>query len=178
MQGGRQATLSWCGWRIRKQRSMQASEIRGLADGLLEVALAAARALMTHFGTGMEVKRKADATPVTAADRQAEEIILAGLARVAPGVAIVAEEEVAAGRIPDISGGFFLVDPLDGTNGFIKGRREFTINIGLIEAGRPGFGPPYAPAPPHFFVTRPRHPALKPHLEPPAPPPQFAGCGF
>jgi len=111
---------------------MQASEIRGLAEGLLEVALAAARALMAHFGTGMEVERKADHSPVTAADRQAEAIILSGLARLAPGVAIVAEEEVAAGRIPDISGGFFLVDALDGTNGFIKGRREFTINIGLI----------------------------------------------
>src|SRR5262249_52055373 len=145
---------------------MQASEIRGLAEGLLEVALAAARALMAHFGTGMEVERKSDHSPVTVADRQAEAIILSGLARLAPGVPIIAEEEVAAGRIPDISGGFFLVDPLDGTNGFIKGRREFTINIGLIEAGRPGFCLLYAPALADFFVTLARHEAVHPPPEP------------
>ena len=157
---------------------MQASEIRGLADGLLEVALAAARALMTHFGTGMEVTRKADATPVTAADRQAEEIILAGLARVAPGVAIVAEEEVAAGRIPDISGGFFLVDPLDGTNGFIKGRPQFTINIGLIEGGRPVFGLLYAPALADFYVTLANNEAVNARIEPQASVRRLTQCGL
>ena len=70
----------------------------------------------------MAVERKADHSPVTAADRESEEIILEGLARLAPGVPVIAEEEVAAGRIPDIAGAFFLVDPLDGTSGFIKGR--------------------------------------------------------
>ena len=125
---------------------MQASEIRHLAEGLLSVALAAARVQMAHFGTGVEVERKSDHSPVTAADRQAEEIILAGLARLAPGVPVIAEEEVAAGRIPTITGPFFLVDPLDGTKGFIKGRPEFTINIGLIEARVPVFGLLYAPA--------------------------------
>ena len=155
---------------------MQASEIRGLAEGLLEVALAAARALMAHFGTGMEVERKADHSPVTAADRQAEAIILSGLARLAPGVAIVAEEEVAAGRIPDISGGFFLVDALDGTNGFIKGRREFTINIGLIEAGRPVFGLLYAPALADFYVTLASNAAVNARLEPDARVRSLAEC--
>ena len=132
---------------------MQASEIRRLAEGLLRVALAAARAQMAHFGTGMEVERKADQSPVTAADRQSEGIILAGLARLAPGVPVIAEEEVAAGRIPDITGPFFLVDPLDGTKGFIKGKPEFTINIGLIEARVPVFGLLYAPALADFYVT-------------------------
>jgi 3'(2'), 5'-bisphosphate nucleotidase len=157
---------------------MQASDIRGLADGLLEVALAAARALMTHFGTGMEVERKADKTPVTAADRQAEEIIVAGLARVAPGVAIVAEEAVAAGRIPDISGRFFLVDPLDGTNGFIKGRPEFTINIGLIEGGRPVFGLLYAPALADFYVTLANNEAANARIEPQPGVRRLTQCGL
>src|SRR5262249_39975455 len=103
-----QTTPAWSGCESRKATSMQASEIRCLGEGLLAVALAAARALMSHFGTGMEVERKADRSPVTAADRQAEEIILMGLARLAPGVPVIAEEEVAAGRIPDIRGSFFL----------------------------------------------------------------------
>jgi len=147
---------------------MQASEIRDLAEGLLEVALCAARALMAHFGTGIAVERKADRSPVTAADRQAEEIILAGLARVAPGVPVIAEEAVSAGRIPDIEGGFFLVDPLDGTNGFIKGRSEFTINIGLIEGGRPVFGLLYAPALADFYATLASNKAVNARLEPEA----------
>jgi 3'(2'), 5'-bisphosphate nucleotidase len=157
---------------------MQASEIRRLAEGLLSVALAAARAQMAHFGTGMEVERKADRSPVTAADRQSEEIILAGLARVAPGVPVIAEEEVAAGRIPDIAGPFFLVDPLDGTKGFIKGRPEFTINIGLIEGRRPVFGLLYAPALADFYVTLAADETANARLEPESKVRSLADCGL
>jgi 3'(2'), 5'-bisphosphate nucleotidase len=53
---------------------------------------------------------------------------------------------VTAGRIPGIGGAFFLVDPLDGTNSYIKGRPSFTINVALIEERRPVFGLVYAPA--------------------------------
>lgn len=157
---------------------MQTSEIRHLAEGLLSVALAAARAQMAHFGTGVEVERKADHSPVTAADRQSEEIILAGLARVAPGVPVIAEEEVAAGRIPDIAGRFFLVDPLDGTKGFIKGRPEFTINIGLIEARVPVFGLLYAPALADFYVTLAANEAANARLEPGSGVRSLADCGL
>jgi 3'(2'), 5'-bisphosphate nucleotidase len=83
---------------------MQASEIDRLAEGLLSVALAAARVQMAHFAAGVAVERKADESPVTAADRQSEEIILAGLARLAPGVPVIAEEAVTAGHVPDIAG--------------------------------------------------------------------------
>ena len=132
---------------------MHAREIRHLAEELLPVALAAARAQMAHFATGVEVTRKADHSPVTAADRESEEIILQGLARSAPGVPVVAEEEVSAGRVPGISERFFLVDPLDGTKGFINGKPQFTINIALIESRRPVFGLLYAPALSDFYLT-------------------------
>jgi 3'(2'), 5'-bisphosphate nucleotidase len=157
---------------------MQASEIRRLAEGLLSVALAAARAQMAHFGTGVAVERKADQSPVTAADRQSEAIILAGLARVAPGVPVIAEEEVAAGRIPNIAGAFFLVDPLDGTKGFIKGKPEFTINIGLIEARAPVFGLLYAPALADFYVTLASNEAANARLEPGSDVRTLADCGL
>jgi 3'(2'), 5'-bisphosphate nucleotidase len=157
---------------------MQASEIRHLAEGLLSVALAAARVQMAHFGTGVEVERKSDHSPVTAADRQAEEIIVAALARVAPGVPVIAEEEVAAGRIPTITGPFFLVDPLDGTKGFIKGRPEFTINIGLIEARVPVFGLLYAPALADFYVTLASNEAANARLEPTSGVRSLAECGL
>jgi 3'(2'), 5'-bisphosphate nucleotidase len=157
---------------------MQASEIRHLAEGLLSVALAAARAQMAHFGTGMAVESKADRSPVTAADRQSEEIILAGLAHVTPGVPVIAEEEVAAGRIPDITGPFFLVDPLDGTKGFIKGRPEFTINIALVEARVPVFGLLYAPALADFYVTLAPNEAANARLEPDSKVRSLADCAL
>jgi 3'(2'), 5'-bisphosphate nucleotidase len=147
---------------------MHASEMTRLAEGLLEVALAAARVQMSYFASGVVVERKADHSPVTAADRQSEEIILEGLARLAPGVAVIAEEEVTAGRIPRLTGPFFLVDPLDGTNSFIKGRPSFTINIALIEERAPVFGLVYAPALADFYVTLGRHEAANARLEPAA----------
>lgn len=132
---------------------MGAGDIERLAEGLLSVALAAARVQMAHFAQGVSVEIKADQSPVTIADRQSEEIVLAGLARVAPGVPVVSEEAASVGKIPTVGDLFFLVDPLDGTKRFIKGEPQFTINIALIEARRPVFGLVYAPALPDFFVT-------------------------
>jgi 3'(2'), 5'-bisphosphate nucleotidase len=83
---------------------------------------------------------------VTEADRGAELIILAALARSAPGVPVIAEEEVAAGRIPMHNDIYFLVDPLDGTKEFVRGGDDYTVNIGLIEKGSPTLGVVFAPA--------------------------------
>ena len=132
---------------------MHPSDVRRLAEGLLSVTLSAGRVQMAHFKRGVRVEHKSDQSPVTAADREAEELILKELARVAPGIAVVAEEQCASGQTPAPGGSFFLVDPLDGTKGFIKGRREFTINIALIEDRRPVFGLLYAPALADLFVT-------------------------
>jgi 3'(2'), 5'-bisphosphate nucleotidase len=145
---------------------MDARDMRRLADELLGVALAAARVQMSHFTSGVAVERKADHSPVTAADRESEEIILEALGRIAPGVAVIAEEAVTAGHVPELTGPFFLVDPLDGTNGFVKGRTAFTINIALIEGRRPAFGLVYAPALSDFYVTLGPGEAANAHLEP------------
>ncbi len=117
-----------------------------LLDGLALVAREAGAAIMVIFDAGFEVMHKADASPVTAADCAAEAIILAALKRLAPGVPVVAEEEAAAGRVPDVEGCFFLVDPLDGTKEFVRRGTDFTVNIGLIEGGAPTLGVVYAPA--------------------------------
>ena len=73
-------------------------------------------------------------------------MILAALARSAPGVPVIAEEEVAAGRIPAHDDTYFLVDPLDGTKEFVRGGDDYTVNIGLIENGVPSLGVVFAPA--------------------------------
>jgi 3'(2'), 5'-bisphosphate nucleotidase len=58
---------------------------------------------------------------------------------------VLAEEEACAGRIPKLGDRFFLVDPLDGTKGFVQRNGEFTVNIALIEDGSPVAGVVYAP---------------------------------
>jgi 3'(2'), 5'-bisphosphate nucleotidase len=60
---------------------------------------------------------------------------------------VLAEEEAAAGRIPELGRRFFCVDPLDGTRGFVARTGEFTVNIGLIEDGAAVAGVIYAPDP-------------------------------
>jgi len=157
---------------------MHAADIRRLAEDLLSVALAAGRVQMRHFAGRVAVETKADQSPVTAADRESEEIIHQALARVAPGIAVVAEEAMAAGHKPDVGGPFFLVDPLDGTKGFIKGRGEFTINIALVQDRRPVFGLVYAPALADLYVTLGPDEAANARLDPAADIRSLADCGL
>jgi 3'(2'), 5'-bisphosphate nucleotidase len=104
-------------------------------------------AILEVYGSDFEVKGKADASPVTAADERAEALITPALAALTPGIPIVAEEAVAGGALPDVSGGrFWLVDPLDGTKEFISRNGEFTVNIALVEQGVPVLGVVLAPA--------------------------------
>jgi 3'(2'), 5'-bisphosphate nucleotidase len=117
-----------------------------LLDDLAEAAREAGEAILEIVRRGFEVEAKRDSSPVTEADRAAELIILAALARAAPGIPVIAEEEVAAGRIPAHDQTFFLVDPLDGTKEFVRGGDDYTVNIGLIEDGVPKLGVVFAPA--------------------------------
>lgn len=117
-----------------------------LLDELADAAREAGDAILEIVRRGFEVEAKHDSSPVTEADRAAELIILAALARAAPGVPVVAEEEVAAGRIPAHDDTYFLVDPLDGTKEFVRGGDDYTVNIGLIDRGTPKLGAVFAPA--------------------------------
>jgi sulfate adenylyltransferase subunit 2/3'(2'), 5'-bisphosphate nucleotidase len=110
------------------------------------IMIQAGAEILRIYATDFAVNGKADQSPVTEADGAAERIILEGLARIAPDIPVVAEEEAAAGRIPQIADRFFLVDPLDGTKEFISRNGEFTVNIALIENGEPIRGAVYAPA--------------------------------
>ena len=101
---------------------------------------------MLHVRLGFEVTSKADESPVTAADHAAEAILLDAIQALAPDTPIVAEEEVAAGRTPDVGRRFFLVDPLDGTREFVRGGTDYTVNVGLVEDGEAVLGVVYAPA--------------------------------
>jgi len=117
-----------------------------LLEDIAEAGREAGEAILKIVRRGFEVEAKRDSSPVTEADRAAELIILGALARLAPGVPVIAEEEVAAGRIPAHDQTFFLVDPLDGTKEFVRGGDDYTVNVGLIEEGVPKLGVVFAPA--------------------------------
>lgn len=125
-----------------------------LIAALLPAVREAGRLEMAHFTNGVKFEQKADRSPVTAADREAEDILVAALTAVAPDVPVVAEERIAAGAKCEYAKRFFLVDALDGTRLFIRGKPEFSINIGLVEDGKTRFGLIYLPPSERLFVTR------------------------
>jgi 3'(2'), 5'-bisphosphate nucleotidase len=125
----------------------------GLANRLLPSIAAAGALLLAHRQAGVAVEVKPDGSPVTAADREGESLLLEALAVAAPGVPVLAEETSHDGRLPPPGSRLFLVDALDGTREFIAGTDDFTINIGLIDDGEPVFGLVLAPALGRLFAT-------------------------
>ncbi|MEY4965929.1 MAG: 3(2),5-bisphosphate nucleotidase CysQ [Pseudomonadota bacterium] len=121
-------------------------------ETLVRIAQAAGVVVMRHYEAGAAARVKADHSPVTDADEEAEKLILAELAAAFPGVPVVAEEEAAAGRIVTTGARFFLVDPVDGTKEFLRRSGEFTVNIGEVVDGVPVAGVVYAPAIDRLFV--------------------------
>lgn len=118
-----------------------------LAEALADIAEDAARVILPYWRSGVVAESKADDSPVTQADREAEALILARLAALYPGVQAVAEEAVAADGAPaEAADWFWLIDPLDGTRGFVEGRESYTVNIALIHDGAPVAGVVTAPA--------------------------------
>ena len=148
-------------WPHQAERSSRAAGAS--ADGMSRMDDAALVALAAELATqagaailqvrrgGFDVSRKADRSPVTAADHAAEAIIVAGLRAATPDIPVIAEEEVAAGRITAPSAQFWLVDPLDGTREFAAGSDEFAVNIGLVRDGRVVLGVVGVPAADEMF---------------------------
>jgi 3'(2'), 5'-bisphosphate nucleotidase len=113
------------------------------------IAERAGKVILAYYAEAgeIEVREKADSSPVTEADEAAEDFILEALAKLTPEIPVVSEEAASAGHVPEVSGGrFWLVDPLDGTREFLSGNGEFTVNIALIEQGVPVAGVVHAPA--------------------------------
>jgi 3'(2'), 5'-bisphosphate nucleotidase len=103
--------------------------------------------IMAVYALDFDVAHKRDASPVTLADARAEAVILRHLAEATPDIPVISEEQAEAHGVPDAAADrFWLVDPLDGTKEFIARNGEFTVNVGLIEHGRPILGAVGIPA--------------------------------
>lgn len=120
-------------------------------DVMCEVALAAGQAIMKVYQSDFASWEKSDASPLTQADLQADQVIGDGLQAAFPGCYIWSEESVTGEKDP--AAGFFLVDPLDGTKEFLKRNGEFTVNIAWIAGGEPVMGVVYAPALDELFYA-------------------------
>jgi 3'(2'), 5'-bisphosphate nucleotidase len=124
-----------------------------LAIALGNIVSEAGKAIMAVLASNVGARRKSDGSPVCRADLEAEQLILARLAVLMPGVTVIAEESFApdgGGPVPER---FLLVDPLDGTREFLAGHKDFTVNIALIEAGNPIVGAICAPALAQVYVA-------------------------
>ena len=128
-------------------------DYQNLVEELSIVAREAGAKIMEVYAKAPEAEYKGDGSPVTEADQAAEALILPALARLAPDVTVISEENAASHSLtaPEC---FFLVDPLDGTKEFLKrdGKGSFTVNIALIENGVPTMGVVYAPALDRLFT--------------------------
>ena len=120
----------------------------GLVKQVVELARRAGEEIMKVYNTDFAVETKADSSPVTQADRIAETLITETIkTEITAQFPVVGEEAFAAGQVPDVTGTpFWLVDALDGTKEFIKRGNEFTVNIALIDIGKPMLGVVHAPA--------------------------------
>ena len=118
----------------------------GLRDAVIALARAAGDAILQVYAQAFEVERKADASPLTAADLASHRLIVEGLQALTPQWPVLSEE---ASDVPWTTRRewpiYWLVDPLDGTREFVKRNGEFTVNIALIDAHRPVFGVVQAP---------------------------------
>ncbi len=115
----------------------------------LDVARRAARdagaVALRYHGSGVQVEMKPGNEPVTVADREASEIVVAALRAAFPDDVVISEEAPDDSRRSDPAARVWYVDPIDGTKDFIRGAAGFAVMIGLCERARPALGVVYQP---------------------------------
>ncbi len=120
-----------------------AAELEDILDAAVEFSLRAGHVVMRHFGGVVPHEEKRDGTPVTIADREAEELLRGLIAERFPGHGVLGEEmgeSGAGGRVR------WILDPIDGTRSFMRGVPLFGVLIGVEVAGEPVAGVAHFPA--------------------------------
>lgn len=126
------------------------------SEVLLNICEIAGDEIMDVYeGDDFNVELKGDDSPLTMADKRANDVIVANLELHYPEIPILSEETKAAEyEVRKDWDYFWLVDPLDGTKEFIKRNGEFTVNIALIHGGRVVAGYIYVPATREFYYAK------------------------
>jgi histidinol phosphatase-like enzyme (inositol monophosphatase family) len=128
-----------------RSKAAQAGDVdlRELLDFAVEAAWQAGRITLEYFQTGTAVERKADASPVTLADRRAEEKLRQCIRQAFPTHGILGEEY---GETPGTAPYRWILDPLDGTRSFVQGVPLYGVMTGLEYAGQAILGVVHFPA--------------------------------
>jgi len=142
--------------KVTKQKSVESKHLSpGSIETLKTIARQAGAAILEVYNQddfGIMIKK--DKSPLTAADKAANDVICAGLDALNEQYPIISEENRDVPyEVRKHYSVFWLVDPLDGTKEFIKRNGEFTVNIALISDGRPVFGVVYTPVTNTMYVA-------------------------
>jgi 3'(2'), 5'-bisphosphate nucleotidase len=116
------------------------ARLEALLEEVGDLAQRAGAAILATVHRPADVEEKEDGSPVTRADRAANEVLVEGLRALEPGLVIVSEEGNLDETVRAAGPVYWLVDPLDGTKEFINGRPEYTVNVALVEEGEPILG--------------------------------------
>lgn len=118
-----------------------------MLEQICQIARDAGDAIMQVYrgAAPMDVASKSDDSPVTAADIAAHKVIISALQALTPDIPVLSEEDPPGWEVRQHWQRYWLVDPLDGTKEFIKRNGEFTVNIALIDNGKPVLGVVYTP---------------------------------
>jgi len=122
---------------------LNSPSLKDLLDVAVEAAYLGGRRTLAYFNSGVAVEIKADQTPVTRADKEAEEVIRAQIGRYFPDHEVIGEE---GGTKAGDNRYRWIVDPIDGTKTFICGVPFYGVLIGVEVDGKPAVGAIYMPA--------------------------------
>lgn len=126
---------------------MTPADLDALRVATIDIARGAGTRIMAVYAGDFAVERKSDRSPLTEADLAAHHHIATALAALTPELPLLSEESAALEWSQRREWTrYWLVDPLDGTREFVKRNGEFTVNIALIEHGKPILGVVHAPA--------------------------------
>ena len=130
-----------------------------MIDTMIELAIEAGITIREIYESGKySTSIKSDRTPVTTADKEANKIILRGLKQQFPEIPAISEE--SENRVLEKQK-FFIIDPLDGTKGFLNKTNNFTVNIAFINNREPKLGVIYSPISGELFYTSPDQESFK-----------------
>lgn len=122
---------------------MSQPALRDLLNVATEAAYLAGRRTLAYFNAGVDVEDKPDQSPVTVADREAEDVCRATISRWFPDHTITGEERADRRGNDDYT---WIIDPIDGTKSFIHGVPLYGVLIGCLVRGTPSVGVIYLPA--------------------------------
>ena len=130
-----------------------------MIDTLIELAIEAGITIREIYDSGKySTSIKSDRSPVTTADKEANKIILRGLKQQFPDIPAISEESENRALEKQT---FFIIDPLDGTKGFLNKTNNFTVNIAVIYNREPKLGVIYSPISGELFYTSPDQESFK-----------------